>query len=129
RLSTPSTAPAPPASGHAVLARHNDVLDLLDIDRPADAVDEEHLAVLASIAVADISVVLLDSLNDFIKGQAVFDEAGRVDANLILFLIAAPGIDLGGALHRPHLRFDDPIMNGAEFRSVVAPAGHHVMKD
>ena len=126
-ISTSATSPHP--DGHAVLGRHDDVLDLLDVDRPADAVDEEHLAVLADVAAADVAVVLLDGLDHFVEGQAVLDEPGRVDADLILLLVAAPGVDLGGALHRPHLRLDDPIVDGAQVGGVVALAGHDVMED
>ena len=115
--------------GHALFRRDHDVLDLLDVHGPAQAVDQEHLAVLADVAAADVSIVLFDGFDDFIERQTIFDEAGRVDPNLILLFVATPGVDLGGALHRPHFRLDDPIMDGAEFRDVVAFAGHDVMEN
>ena len=116
-------------NGHALLGRHHDVLDLLDVDRPADAVDQEHLAVLANVAATDVAVVSLDGLHDLVEGQAVLDEPGRIDPHLILLFVAAPGVDFGSALDGPQFRLDDPIVDGAKLRNIVALTGHDVVED
>ena len=116
-------------NGHALLGRHHDVPDLLDVGGPADAVDQEHLAVLANVAAADVAVVSLDGLHDLVEGQAVLDEPGRVDPHLILLFVAAPGVDFGSALGGPQFRLDDPIVDGAKLRNIVALAGHDVVED
>jgi len=51
-----------------------------------------------------------DGLHDLVKGQTVFDEALRVDADLLLLLDATPAINLGNSFDRPQLRLDDPIV-------------------
>ncbi len=48
-------------------------------------------------------VVLLDGLDHLVEGQAVLDEPVGVDADLVLLFVAAPGVDLGHAVHRAQL--------------------------
>ena len=114
---------------HAVLGRHHDGLDLLDVDGAADAVDQEHAAAPADVAAADVAVVLLDRLDHLVEGQAVLDEAVGVDADLVLLLVAAPAVDLGRALHCPQLGPDDPVVDGAQLGDVVPLAGDDVVED
>src|SRR5467141_1618019 len=85
----------------AVLGRHDNRLDLLDVHRAPDAVNEEHLAVLADVAATDIAVVVLDRFHDLVKGQPVLDKARRINAHLVLLLVAAPAVDLSRPLHGP----------------------------
>ena len=70
-----------------------------------------------------------DGLDDLVEGQLVLDRAVGVDADLILLLEAAPGVDLGRARHRAQLGLDDPVVDGAQLGEVVALAGDEVVED
>src|SRR5262249_8840331 len=88
------------ADRHAVVRLDDDGTDLLDVDGPPQAVDEEHHAVLANVAAAHVAIVLVDGLADLVEGEAVLDQPGRVNADLVLSLEAAPRIDLGDSANR-----------------------------
>ena len=89
----------PQADGNAVFRGDLNSLDLVAINRAADAVDQDHLAAAAQVTAADVAVVLFDCLNDLVEREAVLDEPARVDPRLVLLLVAAPAIDLGDAAY------------------------------
>ena len=91
--------------------------------------NEEHAAAAVDDAAADVLVVGADGLGRTIEGEAVLGELRGVDPHLILAFESAPRIHLGHALHLPHLRSNDPVVNGAQVRGVVPFARHDVVED
>ena len=53
----------------------------------------------------------------------------RVDDDLELLLVAAPGVDLGDARHRAQLRLDDPVVDRAQLGERLPCAGDDVVED
>ena len=53
----------------------------------------------------------------------------RIDADLVLLLESAPGVDFGDARHGPHVGFDDPVVHRAQVGQAVASSRRAVMKD
>ena len=84
---------------------------------------------LADVAAADVEVVLLDCFDHVGERQVVLDEPLGIDADLILLLVSAPTVDLGGTADSAHLRPDDPILDRAQLGSVGPLPGHDVVKD
>ena len=109
------------ADRHAVLGGDHDVLDLLQVDRAALAVDQQHPRPDGDAPAADVAVVLLDGLHNLVERQAVLDQPLRVDADLVLLFVAAPAVDLGHAGNGPKLRLDDPVVNGPQLGELLDP--------
>src|SRR5438105_3628246 len=65
------------ANRDASLGRYDDLLDLFNVYRPSDTVDQQHLAATADVATADVLVVLLERLDHLVKREAVFDQTLR----------------------------------------------------
>ena len=56
-----------------------------------------------------------------VEGQVVLEQPVGVDADLVLLLAAAPGVDLGRARHGAQGRLDDPVVRAVRSsRQVVA---------
>ena len=102
RISEPiaTSATSPTRIGTPSLAVIDDALDLLDVRRAAEALHEHRLRAFADIAAADVAIVLFDGLHHLVERQAVLDEQVRIDAHLVLLLVAAPAVDLRRALAR-----------------------------
>ena len=107
----------------------DDLGDLLHRRRPADAMDDQRVAVLPQHAPADVFVVRLDRVEDAVEGQAEFLNFFGVEFDLDLPLVPAPGVHLGHAGHLAELRPDDPVVDGPQFGYVVALARDDVVKD
>ena len=64
-------------------------------------------------------VVRPHRLHHLIEGNAVVQQLFRIDAHLILLLVAAPAVDLGRAGHRAHGRLDAPVLDRAQVRQFL----------
>ena len=106
---------------HAVLGGDDDALDFVERDvRPTPWTSSIWL-LGADVAAADVAVVLLDRLDDLVERQLVAIEPVGIDADLILLLVAAPGVDLGRALDGAQLRLDRPSRGSSAARSRRSP--------
>ncbi len=101
---------------HAVLGDDLHVFEFLDAGRAADAVHQQHVAFAVDVAAADVEVVPAKGVDHILKGDVVFVQERGIDADLILFLESAPGVDLGGSGNGPELRADGPVLQRADFR-------------
>ena len=128
------------ADRYAVASGHDDVLDLLDVDRAALSVDEQHAAHVADVASADVAVVGSQGRDHFVEGQLVTDEPLRIDPHLKLLFVAAPTVNLGDSGHAAQLRLHNPVVNRSQlsqflhadfvrqFREVDPRFGQHIVE-
>ncbi len=100
--------------GHAVVRAELDVGDILDALDAAGRADGILLARMFDISAADIGVVGGQGFQHVAKCEVIGDELHRVGGDVILLLITADAVDLRKAGHGAQLRFDDPVLNGAQ---------------
>ncbi len=85
------------ADGHAFLGPHDDLSDLLDARRAAQALHEQHSARLADVAAADVELFFSTAPMTSANVRSCLISRCGIDADLILLLVAAPTVDLGRA--------------------------------
>ena len=109
------------ADRHAVLGRDDDRLDLLDVRRAAEAVDEQRSALPARmLPPPTLRLFSSTASTTSSKVRPCLISRFGIDADLVLLLVAAPGVDLGHAGHGPQLGLDDPVVDRAQLGDVVA---------
>src|SRR5262249_10754766 len=114
------------AGRHAPGGANHDSLDLCGVRCAAQGPQQAPLRPVADRPGADVAVVLLSGPNHVVERQTVLDEQVRIDADLILFFVAAPGVDFRRPFYRPHLGANDPIVDRPQLGDVVARPGHDV---
>src|SRR5439155_17853088 len=77
------------ADGNPLLRRNHNALDLIEVARAPESLDQEHFAPAPDVSSADVPVVLLHRLDYFVESKAVADEPFGIDANLVLLFVAA----------------------------------------
>ena len=97
---------------------HDDVLDLVHVDRAGQAAHGIHGPGLLNVAAAGDEVVRPHRFHHLIERDAVVQQLIQADAHLILLLVAAPAVDLGRAGNRAQGGLDDPILDRAQSASV-----------
>ena len=100
--------------GRAVLCFEDDVLHVRD---RFNETETAHVGLFPSLddeVAPCVRVVVLESLEDFLKGDPVFQETVGVHEHVVLFYETAKTVHLVDTGHGPQLRRDDPILNRAK---------------
>jgi len=109
--------------GRAGVGGDGDVFEVGEGGDEADAAEETLLAAALEVAAADVLVIAFEGLDDVADRDAVGDEEGRVEEDLVLFLETAVGVDLDDAFELAEAGFDEPVEERAELHGAVLFAG------
>ena len=104
------------ANWHAIFGGDNNILDLFQIDRSTDAVDQQHFAAVGNRPTTYILVVRFDGFANLLERQSILHQQIRLQSNLILFLVTTPTIDLRNAANRTQLGLHHPVVDRTQFR-------------
>ena len=107
---TPTSATSPRRIGHALDRRQHDAPEVLDPGGEAAAAHGEALGTVLDEAAAEGGVVVGHRLHHLVEREAVAVESAGLDDHVVLLREAAPGVDLGDALHRSQPRPHVPVV-------------------
>src|SRR4029450_4999490 len=104
----------PDPHGPSAVAADRDLADLRDVEDLPGRANEILLARVLDVARPDVLVVAGECREDVAEGEPVGDESLRIGSDVELLLVAADGVDVGGARDGAELRADGPVRHRAQ---------------